>query len=217
MPSETRQCACGQTIGKPRRGPWPKLCDGCNPRRRPRPPKAPCLCCGSCLQGRARRYCSAECRLLVQAEHARDRYQRDVDWAESKRAKQRVRRRSCSDCGIDLGPKTDLQTGPRWCDECRAERLRATNRRKNVKRRGAKVGIHYTLNEIGDRDGWKCHLCRRKVDQTLPGTHARGPTIDHLVPVVEGGLDEPANVAVAHRACNVKRRHKGVAQLRLTG
>lgn len=91
------------------------------------------------------------------------------------------------------------------------------NRRKNLKRRQAKIGIRYTREGIGDRDGWRCHLCAKKVNRTLPGTHPKGPTIDHLIPIADGGVDEPANVALAHRQCNVTRRDKGVAQLRLTG
>lgn len=217
MPSETRSCACGQPIEKSRRGPWRKRCEACNPRRRPAGDRAPCPCCGSQLSGRARRYCSGVCRLAMTAERARMRYRADPEWAEKRRAYLRVRRRSCFDCGADLGPKTDLSTGPRWCDLCRSKRARTTNRRKNAKRKGAKVGVRYTLNEIGHRDGWRCHLCRRRIDPTLPGTNARGPTIDHLEPLVDGGRDEPANVAVAHRACNVRRRDRGVAQLRLIG
>lgn len=180
-------------------------------------PSRACVYCGDALLGRQRRYCSDVCRRSARAETARRRYHEDPEYAERKRAQVRVVRRSCFDCGADLGPKTDLETGPRWCELCRAERLRATNRRKNVKRRGARVGIIYTLREIGDRDGWRCHLCRRAVDQRLPGTHRHGPTIDHLIPLVAGGLDEPSNVALAHRSCNVKRRDKGNAQLRLVG
>lgn len=132
------------------------------------------------------------------------------DWAAGRQPERIL---PCIDCGVDV-----VTRGSRVCCEpCRVERKRATNRRKNVKRRGAKVGITYTLAEIGERDGWRCHLCRRSVDPTLPGTHQRGPTIDHLVPVADGGMDEPENVALAHRGCNVKRRDKGIAQLRLVG
>lgn len=89
------------------------------------------------------------------------------------------------------------------------------NRRKNAKRRGARVGDRFTIEEIGDRDGWRCHLCRRRVDRRLSGTLPKGPTIDHLVPISAGGLDERANVALAHRECNLRRRHIGPAQLLL--
>jgi len=91
---------------------------------------------------------------------------------------------------------------------------RDINRRKNAKRRGAGSG-GYRLSDVGDRDGWRCHLCGKKVNPTLSGMHEMGPTVDHLVPVSAGGLDELVNVALAHRRCNTTRRDVGPAQLRL--
>lgn len=32
-----------------------------------------------------------------------------------------------------------------------------------------------------------------------------GATIDHIVPLSLGGSDEPANVATAHRRCNIRK------------
>lgn len=55
---------------------------------------------------------------------------------------------------------------------------------------------------VFDRDRWKCHLCGRKVDRMLPGIDRLGPTLDHLVPLSEGGEHSYANVRLAHRSCN---------------
>lgn len=44
-----------------------------------------------------------------------------------------------------------------------------------------------------------------------------GPTIDHLVPIADGGLDELANVRLAHRQCNCARGRGGDIQLLLFG
>jgi 5-methylcytosine-specific restriction endonuclease McrA len=41
-----------------------------------------------------------------------------------------------------------------------------------------------------------------------------GATVDHLIPVAHGGTDDPRNVALAHRVCNVRRQDKGEVQLR---
>jgi 5-methylcytosine-specific restriction endonuclease McrA len=76
-------------------------------------------------------------------------------------------------------------------------------------------GIPYTESYIFDRDGGRCHICARCVDPTLSGNAPMGPTIDHLIPCAEGGIDGAENVALAHRACNVNRNTGGVAQLRL--
>lgn len=90
------------------------------------------------------------------------------------------------------------------------------NRRKNVARRGALSGA-FTVAQVGNRDGWKCHLCHQKVNRKLSGMAPKGPTIDHLVPVSGGGLDVLSNVRLAHRVCNVRRSTGGIVQLLLVG
>jgi hypothetical protein len=47
--------------------------------------------------------------------------------------------------------------------------------------------------------------------------HLVGPTIDHLIPVTDDGIDDPVNVALAHRLCNSSRQAGGEVQLRLVG
>lgn len=97
------------------------------------------------------------------------------------------------------------------CDGCRAT-VRATHdARKSAARRGASAGARYTLADIGNRDRWRCHLCGHPVDSTLPGRHPMGPTRDHLVPVSAGGMDDPANVRLAHQRCNSMRGTKPLA------
>jgi hypothetical protein len=44
------------------------------------------------------------------------------------------------------------------------------------------------------------------VDLTLPGTHPRGPSVDHLYPRSRGGPPfDPATWRLAHMACNAGR------------
>lgn len=73
----------------------------------------------------------------------------------------------------------------------------------------------FTLREIAERDGWRCHLCNRKVPDRPFRSRPLDATIDHLVPVSAGGDHTRANVALAHFACNWKRADVGPAQLRL--
>jgi len=50
--------------------------------------------------------------------------------------------------------------------------------------------------------------------------HPLAPTIDHLIPLADGGSDSPANVATAHFLCNSTKgeRHGGGGdQLTLIG
>lgn len=73
------------------------------------------------------------------------------------------------------------------------------------------------LLEIAERDGWRCHLCRKKVDPKFKYPHPMSATRDHLIPISHGGLHEKRNVKLAHWDCNRRRHDGGTAQLRLIG
>lgn len=215
-------CECGEAIPVSRGGPR-SLCDGClaclpdrrcarcddgfRPRGKSGRSYSYCLKCikghrttGGALKGRL-------CRCGRPVAEGRSRY--------------------CSDCGSSRSPTSAVcgvcgasfvrtQNRKLYCsDEHARLALRDRNRKKNYKRRiQARSGL-YTLAEVAERDGWRCHVCGGKVNPALPGTHKRGATIDHLVPISRGGADTSENVALAHRLCNIKRGTGGEVQLRL--
>jgi hypothetical protein len=61
-----------------------------------------------------------------------------------------------------------------------------------------------TLNEVGERDGWRCWLCDEPVDPDASVNSARGPSVD-------GGASPKGKKAVAgaerlaHRSCNTRK------------
>lgn len=121
--------------------------------------------------------------------------------------------RPCAKCAVGqaLAPR-------RWCDPCRSAARRAHYRRKNAVRRGAlKVGATLTIEQLGDRDCWTCHLCRRRVGRTFKAPHPRSATFDHLIPISAGGTDAPENLRLAHWGCNSRRGAGGTVQLLLVG
>ena len=56
---------------------------------------------------------------------------------------------------------------------------------------------------IGNRCGWLCALCRQAVDQMLRWPDPCSPSTEHVIPLSQGGTDDPVNLAIAHLACNV--------------
>ena len=102
------------------------------------------------------------------------------------------------------------------CGECAEVHRRAANQRKNLKRR-AGGDEPMSIRELAERDRWRCHLCRRRVNPRLRWPHPRSASRDHLIPVVDGGTNDPANLALAHLDCNVRRRDGGNVQLQLVG
>jgi hypothetical protein len=64
---------------------------------------------------------------------------------------------------------------------------------------------------IAERDGWRCHLCKKIVNVTAM-------SIDHLIPRIAGGTNDPQNLALAHIHCNkIRGVNRLPAQLRLFG
>jgi len=136
---------------------------------------------------------------------------------------------ACERCGSDFTPKL---RGPanaakaRFCsvacanggipggDPYRNQRKMAT---RKARRLAAFVEVVDPLT-LFTRDGWRCHICGKRVRQNLPGNHPAGPTIDHLIPLSQGGDHSYANTALAHRRCNVANGVRAVGdQLALVG
>ncbi len=177
-----------------------------------------CVECGRTFcahRGTSRYYCSAPCREVAEKKRYREWYDRvgrdqaHQAWLDSPEAKQAYRHESvCRERG-----KVVVGHGRmRYCSaRCSARRQRRVMRTKHGRRRqpGGNWN-HRHLKRVAERDGWRCHLCGKKV--------ASGQeSVDHLVPRSAGGLDRMDNVALAHRPCNTLRSDKGKAQLRLIG
>ena len=60
--------------------------------------------------------------------------------------------------------------------------------------------------KLYERDGWLCHLCNEPVERAAHFNDDLAPSLDHLVPRIKGGSDDPENLKTAHRGCNSARR-----------
>lgn len=78
--------------------------------------------------------------------------------------------------------------------QLRLDRMRANGPVENIDR-----------DEIGDRDGWVCGLCRDPIDRSYVHPDPRAPTRDHIRSIAGGGTHTRDNVQIAHWACNHER------------
>lgn len=179
-------CACGAPLPPKKPGPPRKWCDECNKRLKVESTRA--------WEARGRKPLRTP-----NGPHSKLTY------------------KVCGDCGVAIAVylKGSAPTGWAYCPIHRAARRSAVNRRKSAKRRGARIGPSFTTRQIAERDGWRCHLCRRRVPDRRYAARPMDATVDHLVPISAGGPDTPENVALAHLVCNQRRSTRGKAQLRL--
>ncbi len=181
--------------------------------------------CASCRDTRAERQ--------VRAEY-------EKRYGEVKRIREalnsgNVRSVPCEGCGAELESKP-VGKFRRWCTKCtpahrreisaawraaNPDAWRRSARNADRRRRAAKMGVGsqpYLSEDIFERDGWKCLLCRRRINRKLKWPHPGSPSIDHTIPLSRGGVDAPVNVTAAHLRCNwVKNNRGGGEQLALIG
>lgn len=172
-------------------------------------PWAECRLCGRWFVTHARRRYCEPCRgrgvkaVRQRAYSARCRIQRRHDGLARKG---RPMVFPCQECGATIDTRGPDDRRRLFCSPGCGRRFHKRLRRARLK--GARVE-RVGLAEIAERDGWRCHLCRRRVRPSQA-------TLDHLIPLARGGDHSEANVALAHWVCNVRRgvdRHP--AQLRL--
>lgn len=142
------------------------------------------------------------------------------------------RTKTCHACRVDRSTSARLRWARRheaWQIEGLAAFMSGTavqryaddpnKRRRLALRRARQIdGDRPTVTRLAERDDWSCHLCGSRIDPNLVGTTDKmRPSIDHLVPISDGGLDTMTNTKLAHLRCNARRGTGGTVQLLLVG
>lgn len=204
-----RMCACGgqfEIQSASRGGDRCPRCILLQQQAQAAPPKRCVVCRTSFAPSGPQRCCGPACSREAKRRHDR-RY--------NATCRPRRGRPGCERCGVALPRITRKR-----CDACllvtkreakRRERRRVRNLIRGVKSEG------YTLSEIAQRDRWMCGLCRKRVAMTKVVPHPKAPTIDHVVPLADGGDDTRANVQLAHFMCNCRKSKRGTQQLAFLG
>jgi 5-methylcytosine-specific restriction endonuclease McrA len=179
----------------------------------PPPPAAheprTCTWCGSSytptqLKGAAA-YCSSRCKNDDRKANAK------AERLESKPE------RACVHCGTAMPPETRVDAT--FCSkECNSAAHNVT--RKMAKRAGRprRDGALVERAYLADRDGHRCGLCGDPLDLAVKHPDPAYASIDHVVPLAQGGGNDLANLQLAHLRCNLSKRDRPRGeQLRLVG
>jgi hypothetical protein len=61
------------------------------------------------------------------------------------------------------------------------------------------------VDEVGERDGWRCWLCDEPVDPEMSVNDPRGPSVDAVLTKAKAKSKGPAEERLAHRGCNTRK------------
>lgn len=175
-----------------------------------------CVLCGVTFTGVNGRsmYCK-ECNAKRNRESAMRHYYA-VRWV-------RPEPRMCAHCGKQYQPvsgKQRIYCGPKCAKRAkknkqRYEARRGQQARRRIRQRKPRGAAVVYRARIFERDGWKCQLCGKKVDKSLVWPHPMSATLDHIVPLANGGAHVPENCQLAHFICNSTKSNGNGGQLRL--
>lgn len=89
-------------------------------------------------------------------------------------------------------------------ERAKGQRDRHKNHRKRVRHYGGNYEP-VRPEEIFERDGWKCQICGKAIRRDTKCPHPLSASIDHIIPVSEGGDHVAENLRAAHFGCNTAR------------
>lgn len=153
-----------------------------------------------------RKWCSESCRVRAFAESNPDYRARNRDRKLAKSHQVTVDRHrepvACAMCGAMFHRRHANRI---YCsDSCR---WRSYSHARSTRIAGNR-GVPYTFARVAERDEWTCLLCGVEVDRALRYPDPMSGSVDHRVPLSDGGVDCWTNVQLAHLDCNRKRGTK---------
>lgn len=127
---------------------------------------------------------------------------------------------TCARCGQafiadrQTGASVQPEGGPFCSERCKKRSASSRRRARRVNAYVEDVSPAYVYR----RDGYKCQICGKRLAMTKTAPHPKAPTIDHVIPLAQGGTHERNNVQAAHFLCNSLKSDRAAGdQLTLVG
>lgn len=108
----------------------------------------------------------------------------------------------CRVCNIEC---KQVRSNQVRCPSCRRERERHRRSSYNHVQRAKLYGVKYeTFNplDVFERDNWTCGFCGGAVDKSLRYPDPLSASLDHIIPMGDGGGHLVCNVRCSHYGCN---------------
>lgn len=211
---------CGQTYQTSelslRMGQKNYCSEDCTPPRNTEDVVITCQRCSKQFDAHPNTKWCAECKVELNREYGR------INWRKYYKRPTHAKR-TCANCGKWFTPDHGAQLyHSSQCaerayknDENAKKRQKEYMQRRKQWSRKPPGGEKVYRARIFDRDNWTCQLCGKKVNKRLHWPNPMSATLDHIVPLANGGQHIPENCQLAHFMCNSTRSNVGGAQLRL--
>lgn len=162
-----------------------------------------CIQCGSEFKPKSQRskLCSLQCAKAYHRDSRTEQCERD-DCTKPVRAKRL--------CTGHYNKTYYPDRSKRWPEDPanKAKRDLVRAKRRRAATRGADAeDVDRVV--VGERDRWVCGICLRKVDKAIAYPHPHSQSLDHVIPLSEGGPHTYANTRIAHLECNIHRSDRG--------
>ena len=191
-------------------------------RGKHRPHTMQCVVCHTTYtrsrRSRQQPCCSTQCRNFLlgkgprtelPADHWARWYGATSDWTPPPPKPARFISARCAGCGQWFVSDMYRRRGRDHAIYCtRKCKSHAAGDRRRARKSDAYVADVWR-HKVYESDGWRCHICGKKVRRTATVPHPMAPTIDHVIPLADGGTHEPANCRTAHFMCNSVKGNRG--------
>lgn len=237
MPDRTGICVvCGESF--PLTKSWRKYCSAqCGRKGAPSAKRitVKCSVCGEFMQqleryaGKRDPICSETCSSELKRRNLTGRIQsrqssdlppdHPARWILGQWATP-LRYYQCDDCeSIVCRPANQLSA--HRCRTCQLSYERKQRKRAWDRRRARKLAAYVEdidPDYVLKRDGYRCQICGKRLAIAERVPHPKAPTIDHIIPLAQGGTHEYSNVQAAHFMCNAMKGDRAASdQLILVG
>ncbi len=181
--------------------------------REKQPTKQICTLCGAEFYSkRNRKYCSEKCSRKF---HYSKHYDKWTTYYRRKHDDIWSSPRTCIVCGKQFNKQYGHVSNVCCSEACsiQNEKDSAYNAKKRREARIKEQIVHRIYRKkVYERDHWKCQICGKKVRRSATVPDPLAPTLDHIIPICEGGEHSYRNVRTAHFICNSLRGSNATPQ-----
>lgn len=200
-----------------------------------------CPVCGASLAGTRKdaRFCSAKCRNRRWHQEHREEYD---EWKQRHRQEHREEYAERDRRYYREHREEVAERKRRWCQE-HPEKVAEQNRRyrqehreemteylrqwrqehpeerrnARYRRRALKMGagcVPFDVAELWESSGKTCVVCGDPIDPTLSYPDPMSRSLEHLIPLSQGGTHSPDNCGFSHLVCNLRKGAKTLEEVK---